>query len=199
MQPQKRSQVILAIVLLALVLGGAGLWWWSPWKKPYNPISGDVNKLLGLMKQRLGRMPQVARAKKQLGKKIADPERERQVLDNVVTPGEKMGLDPRFVETFFKAQFEASTRVQENLLEHWAKVGEPVDPVSTLEDLRRMLDEDDQQILKALPAALKALTDQRQKGQLDAFRSILTGDGIDQQVQDTAIKPLVTSSTAVQQ
>jgi hypothetical protein len=87
---------------------------------------------------------------------------------------------------------EAARRVQEPLFQRWRQVGAPTDPVFSLDDIRLRLDAVSQQLLADLLAARKALADEHQRGQLVPYaRSVLIGEGIDEEIQDAALAPLL--------
>ena len=85
-------------------------------------------RLLGLSRQRLEVMHDVARWKWANETPISDPAREAQVLDAVAERGRGRGLDPGFVRAFFAAQMEASKRVQQADFDRWKADGRGPEP-----------------------------------------------------------------------
>ncbi|RYG03629.1 MAG: hypothetical protein EON94_03610, partial [Caulobacteraceae bacterium] len=61
----------------------------------------------------------VARTKWNSGAAIDDPVRERELLQDLVVDGEKLGLDVGRVRVFFDAQFAAARRLQTDLHAEW--------------------------------------------------------------------------------
>ena len=77
------------------------------------PDLATLDRLLGLIQQRLTLMHEVARWKWNAGQPVRDAEREREVLHSVVEGGRGKGLDPELVRSFFAAQLEAARLVQQ--------------------------------------------------------------------------------------
>lgn len=61
-----------------------------------------IGELLRLMRQRLDLMPAVARAKWNAGLPIADPVREKSLLESLVAQAEDVHLDPVVARSFFR-------------------------------------------------------------------------------------------------
>jgi chorismate mutase len=108
-------------------------------------------KLVGLMKERLGLMHDVARWKWNEKRPIDDPERERVLLDDVARRGEEYGLDAGFVREFFADQIEAAKEVQRADFDRWTeeKRGR-FDRARDLADLRKEIDRVNGELLAAL-------------------------------------------------
>src|SRR5262245_30959983 len=64
------------------------------WLVAPRPDLATLDRLLGLMQQRLTLMHEVARWKWNAGQPVTDAEREREVLHSVVERGRGKGLDP---------------------------------------------------------------------------------------------------------
>lgn len=86
---------------------------------PETDSQADVIRLLNLMGERLALMHEVARWKWSVHKPIADPSRERALLDRVAQLGQARGLDPDFVRRFFAAQIEAGKLIQGDDFGRW--------------------------------------------------------------------------------
>jgi len=113
-----------------------------------------VDRLLGLIKERLDVAPEVARAKWNTKAPIEDLPREQQIIDGVGRRAPEYGLDPRLAESFFRAQIEASKIVQNALHAEWTAEKQP--PFSTVADLGK----DIRPVLDRLtPAMMRALAD----------------------------------------
>src|SRR5262245_2301716 len=67
-----------------------------------------VDRLLGLIKERLDVAPDVARTKWNTKSPIDDPARDKQIVDGVASAAAEYGLDPQVASSFFSAQIEAS-------------------------------------------------------------------------------------------
>src|SRR5262249_2455418 len=75
--------------------------------------------LLGLMRQRLDVMHDVARYKWAMQAPIEDSEREKALLEDVAERGRRLGLDPADTREFFAAQIEAAKLVQRADFRRW--------------------------------------------------------------------------------
>jgi chorismate mutase len=114
-----RVRLVVPIAgLLVAVAAGVGCR-----ERPAAPAPAADGRLLGLIRQRLEVMHDVARWKWANGTPIADPVREGQVLDAVAERGRGRGLDPGFVRSFFAQQMEASKRVQQADFDRWKADG----------------------------------------------------------------------------
>src|SRR5262245_882845 len=71
-----------------------------------------VDRLLGLIEERLAVAPEVARTKWNTGAAIDDPPREARVIDAAVEAAAEYGLAPGPVSDFFRGQIEANKTVQ---------------------------------------------------------------------------------------
>jgi chorismate mutase len=154
------------------------------------PELAALDHLLGLMQQRLALMHDVARWKWSAGKPITDPDRERELLQNVVERGRGRGLSPELVRSFFAAQMEAARLVQQADFVRWkAKNQKPVADKG-LTVLRQRIDELNSELIDALAEARPALAEPAVQQALPRrAEAILTGDGLDE-VRETAIAPL---------
>src|SRR5437667_9364916 len=74
--------------------------------------TATVDRLLGLIKERLDVAPEVARTKWNTKAPIEDLPREQQIIDGVATRATDYGLDAQVARDFFKGQIEASKIVQ---------------------------------------------------------------------------------------
>jgi chorismate mutase len=93
--------------------------------------------LLGLIRERLDVMHDVARWKWAKKVPVEDPEREAALLKDVAEKGVALGLDPEITRAFFRAQIEAAKIIQRNDLGRWeldglASVGEAPDLAGVL-------------------------------------------------------------------
>jgi chorismate mutase len=153
-----------------------------------------VSRLLGLMRDRLLLMHDVARSKWDARRPVSDPERERDLLAEMERLGKERGLDTRFTRAFFAAQIGSAKRIQEGDLARW-QVGEPVaaGPAPDLAVLRRRIDELNRQLVAALAQSGPWPVAQQDRERVrDGARQAIVGEGIDDTIRDAAIAPLVT-------
>lgn len=171
--------------LVVLLLGGCQA-------KPAPADSAALEQLLKLMQQRLLMMHDVARAKWNAKLPAADPEREKEILDQMVEKGKEKGLDPVFVQGFFEAQFDAAKRVQQANHDRWqeTKPGSFQD-AGDLKALRTILDQHNEKILNALVAVQPLLDKPEVRTALPRVaKTVITGDGIDADLQNAVTAPL---------
>src|SRR4051794_40297062 len=77
--------------------------------------SAAVDRVLGLIGERMEVAPAVARIKWNTNAPIEDLPREREIIDGVSRRAVEYGLDSAIAEKFFRAQIEASKTVQNRL------------------------------------------------------------------------------------
>lgn len=82
-------------------------------------INDTVEPVLTLMAERLKLAPDVARYKWNRQGKIEDLTREQAIIVASAQQAFKQGLPVDWAERFFRAQIEASKRVQRTLFAHW--------------------------------------------------------------------------------
>jgi chorismate mutase len=143
------STVLVAVVVL-LVASACGTV--SAVNPPARPVDG-LNQLVKLSIQRLRAADTVAAAKWGRGGTIADPAREKVVLDAASAGAAQRGLDPRESTSVFHDQIEASKVVQDGLLAEWS--AEPARAPTAAPDLgqvRQLLDRITGELLDALAA-----------------------------------------------
>ena len=101
-----------------------------------------VDRLLGLIGQRLDVAPAVARVKWNTKAPIEDLPREKAIIDGVTGRASEYGLDPAIARSFFHGQIDASKTVQNRLHAEWtAATHPPFTEVADLErDIRPVLD-----------------------------------------------------------
>jgi chorismate mutase len=121
--------------------------------------TATVDRLLGLIKERLDVAPEVARTKWNSKAPIEDLPREKQIIDGVAKGATEYGLDPQVAGTFFTGQIEASKVVQNALHAEWtARRQPPFAKVADLgKDIRPVLDRLTPAMMRALAAALPVL------------------------------------------
>jgi chorismate mutase len=129
-----------------------------------------VDRLLGLIKERLDVAPDVARAKWNTKAPIQDLPRDKQIIDEVAKGATEYGLDPQVARTFFVGQIEASKVVQNALHAEWrAKRQPPFAKVADLgKDIRPALDRLTPAMMRALAEALPVLQQRGRRRLLEA-------------------------------
>lgn len=150
-----------------------------------------IDQLLELMQQRLELMHEVARWKWNTGKAIADPERERAFLKEIVKEGAAHQLDPDWTRAFFAAQIEAAKRLQQADFKRWQAANQgPFAQVADLaQTLRPRIDVLSRDLVRALAKARPFLQDDEIRRSIPArARDILR----DAEVRTLALEPLTT-------
>lgn len=188
-RPLTRWPIAAAMVFLMLLLAGCQL---SPPVLP-DEHQATVDRMLGLVEERLEVAPLVARAKWNSGAAIEAPEREAQILDQVAARSAEAGIDETFARAFFQAQFEASKQVQRRLHHRWLREGRgPFDnPPDLAEEVRPVLD-------RLTPRLIEALGDMQHIAEipgagtyLEARAPQLVRDDFDGEPRTVALQPLV--------
>lgn len=150
-------------------------------------------QLLELMGERLQLMHDVARWKWNHEKAITDPERERELLDELARQGTELGLAAEFTRAFFQAQFEAGKLIQEADFARWKS--EQASKFEDVPDLAAKLRPEIGRISSEALRVLALLQTDWNRPEIHAlFRTqateILSGPGIDETVRETALRPL---------
>jgi len=85
------------------------------------PAAGtdSLMTLIGLMRQRLDLMVDVARSKWNTGSSVEDLAREQSLAEDVARLAPRYGLNPQLAATFFRAQIEAAKLVESALIARW--------------------------------------------------------------------------------
>ncbi len=144
-----------------LVATFALLAWLMPPGAAAQPVLVDdeaaISRLLDLVAQRLGLMPQVAAVKWLSGAPIADPVREQAVLDREAAAAQRLGLAPLPVREFFALQIRLARELQLQLHGDWRRAGcAPCASPTDLAALRAEIDRIDLALLHALYVARPA-------------------------------------------
>lgn len=159
--------------------------------------TATVDRLLGLMKERLDAAPEVARTKWNTKAPIDDPFRDKQIIDGVAKAATEYGLDPQMASTFFAGQIEASKAVQRALHAEWTANRQP--PFAKVADLgtdiRPVLDQLTPATMRALAEALPVLQQRGGRQLLEAeTKAILPNAPGSEVAVRQAIAPLLTLS-----
>jgi len=139
--------------------------------------TAKVDRLLGLIQERLDVAPEVARTKWNTKASIEDLPREKQIIDGVAKGAPGYGLDPQAAGAFFTGQIEASKVVQKTLHAEWtAKRQPPFITVADLgKDIRPVLDRLTPAMLRALAEALPVLAQPGGRELLEGRRTAILG------------------------
>lgn len=141
--------------------------------------TATVDRLLGLIKERLDVAPEVARTKWNTKAPIEDLPREKQIIDGVAKGASEYGLDPQAAAAFFTGQIEASKVVQKALHAEWTAKGQP--PFAKVADLgkdiRPVLDRLTPAMMRALAEALPVIEQPGGRQLLEARSRAVLGQG----------------------
>lgn len=119
-----------------------------------------IEQVIGLVDRRLALMPEVAAVKYRQQKAIADPAREREVIEQSVAEARAMNLDGEGARAFFSVQIVMARAVQSQLFEQWRSRGEQPPPARDLvKELRPQLDAIGRELLPAVYLASTALAE----------------------------------------
>jgi chorismate mutase len=131
------------------------------WPTAGTPLAGmdPLMTLIGLMRQRLDLMVDVARSKWNSGSSVEDLARERSLADNVAELAPRYGLNPQIAGTFFRAQIEAAKLVESALIARWtlAHTGAFAEAADQLTAIRPKIDRLTAELLAALAAVAPVL------------------------------------------
>jgi len=156
--------------------------------------TATVDRLLGLVKERLEVAPEVARTKWNTKAPIEDLPREKQIIDGVAKGAGQYGLDPQVAGAFFQGQIEASKVVQNALHADWtARKQPPFDKVADLgKNIRPVLDRLTPAMMRALAEALPVLQQPGGRALLEArARAVLAQAPGGEPAVREAIAPLL--------
>jgi chorismate mutase len=152
-----------------------------------------VDRLLGLMRQRLLVQHEVARSKWHARLPIADPKREQALLDRAEAQARDLGLEPGFVRELFRAQMRAGKLVQQADFEAWQR-GDSTPPVDgpDLKALRLRIDGLNRKLLAALKEVGPGLKEvSGREAARTRAEAVLQGRGITAEVRQAACAPLL--------
>ena len=156
-----------------------------------------VDRLLGLIKERLDAAPEVARTKWNTKAPIDDLPRDNQIIDGVAKAATEYGLDPQVASTFFIGQIKASKAVQNGLHAEWTAHRQP--PFAKVADLgtdiRPVLDRLTPSMMRALAEALPVLQQRGSRRLLEGqTRAVLSKAPGGEAAVREAVAPLLTLS-----
>jgi cyclohexadienyl dehydratase len=117
-----------------------------------------VERVIALIDRRLALMPEVAAVKFRQQQPVADPARERVVLDQSVADARALQLDHEGARAFFSVQIQMARAVQEHRFARWQSQAEPPPAARDLVTvLRAELDAIGRELLPAVYLASPAL------------------------------------------
>lgn len=118
-----------------------------------------IDRVIELVDRRLALMPEVAAVKFQQQKPIADPSRERVVIEQSVADAQAMHIDAEGARAFFSVQILMARAVQGHLFDRWRTLAEQPPPARDLvAELRPRLDAIGRELLPAVYLASTALS-----------------------------------------
>jgi chorismate mutase-like protein len=125
------------------------------------PLAGKdrLMTLVGLMRQRLDLMVEVARSKWNTGTSVEDLAREKSLADDVAGLAPRYGLNRLLAATFFRAQIEAAKLVESAFIARWtlAHAKAFADAADQRAVIRPKIDRLTEELLAALAAVAPAL------------------------------------------
>lgn len=122
--------------------------------------SDTVDRVIELVDRRLSLMPEVAAAKIRDQKPIADPAREREVIDQSSADAAAIHLDREAARAFFSVQIQMARTVQSHLFEQWRSQDEQPPAARDLTtEIRPQLDALGRELLPAVYLASSALAE----------------------------------------
>jgi chorismate mutase-like protein len=154
------------------------------------PVDPALDHLLSKMNERLILMEAVAKTKYRRGLPASDAAREETMLRALEAKAKEVSLKPTTVRWFFAAQIEAAKLVQENHFRRWKAEGGPdVGHEEDIFQLRKQIDQLNDELIAGLIEFRKHLTTRKRIE--DRARELIKGEGIDDAVRSTAIRPLL--------
>ncbi|QTP53823.1 gamma subclass chorismate mutase AroQ [Billgrantia sulfidoxydans] len=177
------------VVALTLLLAGCQM-------QPPEPPDEDkaaIDRMLGLIDERLDVSPLVAQSKWNSGAPIEAPEREAQILDQVAEDAEAAGVEEDFARRFFEKQFEASKQIQRRLHHQWLQEGRSpfADPPDLAEEVRPVLDRLTPQLIESLADIERIAAVEGSGRYLERRATELIQDDFDGEPRDVSIQPLL--------
>lgn len=131
-----------------------------------------IERLAGLIEERLHLMEAVAAAKWNAKLPVSNPQREADLVEELVHAGRELGLPDARTREFFEAQIRAARHIQEAAFEKWKAESQPphADVRDLEKDLRPEITELSRSMLKSL-AAIESVSGE--EATLDLWQSHL--------------------------
>lgn len=164
-----------------------------------DPAQGDaaLDELLGLMRERLLLMHDVAKWKWNEGKPITDSAREKHLLADLEQRGLAYGLRRERTRAFMAAQIKAGKLIQEADFAAWKESarGRLSDVPDLATNLRPRIDElSDRMLAQLAKVALVIGEEQASANAEQQADAVVRGEGISDVVRAAAISPLLDDS-----
>ncbi len=178
-RPMRRRTFLLRLLALAGLLTLAAC-------QPPEAAPKAPSALPGLVTERLRIAREVAWSKFHSGDPVHDPQREFDLVTELIRQGNALGLDSVAIKAFFEAQLAASREVQTELLAAWADGTAPkpaTPPLDLAADLRPRLD-------ALTPTLLEGIFDTPDAAIAEATARALAADGFSPAVVELATAPL---------
>jgi chorismate mutase-like protein len=149
------------------------------------------------MQRRLMLMNDVAGWKWNHRQEIVDAVREHESLGRLRERGKELGIDPKVVDRFFQAQFEAAKLLQQDRIADWQKHNAMAFvPGDLNKDLRPQIDKINNELLENLARMMPYWTD-KELSLPDLVRReaprVIAGQGINAAVRAAALRGLLES------
>jgi len=131
------------------------------WAAPHLDTDAEfIDRVADLMSRRLALMPEVAAVKFRRGQPVADPARERAVIDRARSDARALALDPGAASAVFAAQIRMASAVEEHWIGVWQGGSETPPPARDLVTvIRPELDRLGADLFRALYLASPALVE----------------------------------------
>jgi chorismate mutase len=162
---------------------------------PDASVAADIDRLLGLMRQRLLVMHEVARWKWHHRQPITDTTREAALLERTSLRAHELGLDAELAVHFMKAQIAAGRQVQQQDMEGWQTQPSPQDKAvpDLATELRPKIDQLNLGLLDALARLAPHLDDEQVRRRLRVSAAeAWASAGFSGEISATALEPLLT-------
>lgn len=118
-----------------------------------------IGRVIALLDRRLALMPEVAAIKFRQGSPIADPARERDVIERSVAEARAIQLDEDAARTLFEVQIQLARSIQEQHFKRWQQgPDQPPSARDLVKQIRPELDEIGRELLPAVFLASAAFT-----------------------------------------
>jgi serine protease Do len=148
-----------------------------------------AERMLVLIKQRLDLMNDVAAFKWKHRQDVADSQRESDLLKLLVKKGQEAGIPSAMVTAFFKQQFEASRKFQEDRISQWQKDNTmPEVKVKDLQkELRPKIEKISEEMVQVLGKLHSCIFEPAVQNHIEArAKVVIAGAGISEAVRDKA-------------
>lgn len=151
----RKQRLTTWLFVVALVIGGR-----LAAEPGFSRPGEAIDRLIELVDRRLALMPEVAAGKFRRQQPVADPERERVVIDQFVADAQAINLDGEAARAFVSVQILMARAVQDHLFARWLRRTEQPRAARDLAtELRPRLDAIGRELLPAIYLACPALAE----------------------------------------